>query len=341
MEYKQEIYQKTHIVQSLETKVANPDKEESIVWYKSTQEDDFFEKILLRSGCFEAVGKLPGKDNWLVRPHDSEAMIMFDCRDNEKGCILKKDRERFQAELDRNKYECAVLISLNANVNPKGESFEIKTSSKGKPFLYISNLRSYAQPEIICKIASLVLIHAVKNKPTDQNQPVRKFLTSQLSTLKNLLENSQELRKLADKNEARVKEICTAFEVLQGEVAEKDSMSMTVPKKVTDEKSEGLSLAEWQRRTEEKKVEIQTKFVSKKMKSADAGDHLSELREEEREEQMCSYYEGLQREASEKDSMSVAPPKKKVARKSESVSFVQKKQVSKKVKLLDVSEYLS
>ena len=336
MEYKQEIYQKTHIVESVETKVAKPDKEESIVWYKSTQEDDFFEKILLRSGCFEAVGKLPGKDNWLVRQHDSETLIMFDCRDNEKGCILKKDREKFQAELDRNKYECAVLVSLNGNVNPKGKSFDIKTTDKGKPFLYISNLRSYAQPEIICKIASLVLIYAVKNKPTDHNQPVRKFLTSQLSTLKDLLENSKELRKLADKNEARVKEICTAFEVLQGELAKNDSMSMSVPKTETAKKSEDLSLAEWQRGMEKKKVEIQTKFDSKKLKSADADEYLSELREE----QMYSYYEESQREASEKDSMSVAPPKKKVARKSESVNVVQKKQVAKKVKILDVSEFL-
>eukprot|EP00112_Aurelia_sp_Birch-Aquarium-sp1_P000708 Seg1069.2 transcript_id=Seg1069.2/GoldUCD/mRNA.D3Y31 product="hypothetical protein" protein_id=Seg1069.2/GoldUCD/D3Y31 len=339
MEYK-EIYQKTQIVQSLETKVTKPDKQESIVWYKGPQDDDFFEKILLHSGCFEAVGKLPGNDNWLVQQHNSEVLIMFDCRDNERGCILKKDREKFKAELDRNKHDCAVLVSLSANVDPKGESFVIKTSSKGKPFLYISNLRSFTQPEIICKIASLALIHAVENKPTDQNLSVRKFLTSQLSTLKDLLQTSQELRKLADKNEAHVKEICNAFELLQGELAEKDSMSLSVPKKVNAEKSADVSLAEVQREVKEKKVETQTKFVSKKLKSVSGGEYLSELREEEREEQTCSYYEGLQREAAEKDSISVAPPQKK-HRKSESVSSVQKKQVVKKVKLLDVSEYFS
>ena len=231
MEYKQEIYHKTHIVQSVETKVAKPDKEESIVWYKSTQEDDFFEKILLRSGCFEAVGKLPGKDNWLVRQHDSETLIMFDCRDNEKGCILKKDREKFQAELDRNKYECAVLVSLNASVDPKGESFNIKTSSTGKPFLYINNLRSFTQPEIICKIACLVLINAVKNKPTDLCEPVKRFLASQLSTLKDLMQTSEELTKLLDKNEAAVKEICNAFEDLVTKIVEKDPMFMNVLEK--------------------------------------------------------------------------------------------------------------
>eukprot|EP00112_Aurelia_sp_Birch-Aquarium-sp1_P001313 Seg11385.1 transcript_id=Seg11385.1/GoldUCD/mRNA.D3Y31 product="hypothetical protein" protein_id=Seg11385.1/GoldUCD/D3Y31 len=241
MEFKEEIYQKTYIVQSFERKLTKANKQESIVWYKGPQDDDFLEKILLHSGCFEAVGKLPGNDNWLVRQHNSEVLIMFDCRDNEKGCILKKDREKFQAELDQNKYECAVLVSLNANVDPKGESFVIKTSRKGKPFLYINNLRSCAQPEIICKIASLVLIHAVENKPTDQNKAVRKFLTSQFSTLKDLLQNSQKLRKLADQNEIHVKGICHAFEDLLSEEVEKDPMFMKVLEKQITRTSENVS----------------------------------------------------------------------------------------------------
>ena len=240
MEYK-EVYQERHIVQSIGTKLTKPNKQESIVWYKGPQEDDFFEKILLHSGCFEAVGKLPGKDNWLVRQHSSAVLIMFDCRDNEEGCILKKDRERFQAELDQNEYECAVLVSLNASVDPKGESFDIKTSSKGKPFLYINNLRSFAQPEIICKIASLVLIQAVENKSTDQYQPVRKFLASQLSTLRDLLQISEELKKLLGKNEADLKEICNAFENFQTEVAEKDSIFMNVLEEKISQNSDNFS----------------------------------------------------------------------------------------------------
>eukprot|EP00112_Aurelia_sp_Birch-Aquarium-sp1_P022452 Seg633.11 transcript_id=Seg633.11/GoldUCD/mRNA.D3Y31 product="hypothetical protein" protein_id=Seg633.11/GoldUCD/D3Y31 len=197
---------------------------------RGQQGEEFLENILSQSGAFEVVDnktKEKNKGDFLVRLPRSRVEIMFESKDVSQK-VKKSEKDRFQKDLDNNSYDCGVLVSLSDAVDSSIDDFVInKSTTKGKPFLYISNLRSYQEPHIILKVACLALIYSVEKSSKNEENPTKSFIAGQLQTFAALHKNSKDIKKQAEQlqtnaeeNNKLVEKIYHGFQKLQREIEE-------------------------------------------------------------------------------------------------------------------------
>jgi len=101
----------------------------------------------------------------------SNINIMIDVKKYEKK-IPKKEREKFLSDLERNDYDGGLLISLHAGFYEAVEELKVyKTDKMRKPFIYLGDVISMKNPNVVLKsIAYFLCAYAEDKKASIANE---------------------------------------------------------------------------------------------------------------------------------------------------------------------------
>eukprot|EP00112_Aurelia_sp_Birch-Aquarium-sp1_P011837 Seg2489.3 transcript_id=Seg2489.3/GoldUCD/mRNA.D3Y31 product="hypothetical protein" protein_id=Seg2489.3/GoldUCD/D3Y31 len=232
-----EVTELRQLVESMNAKIENFAGTQKSSANLGKQGEDYLCNLLQGSGKFELVQDVSSghrRGDLVVKLFSYPGkQIMVDCK-NHKKAVPGEDKEKFLRDLDENaSYVCGMIVSLKSAVQTNEPDFVLKRSEAGKPYLYISHLKSYPGAATLVYVACLSLLNNVEHHKDDT--PFCKFISSHLLSLRRLLDTSKELKTKASKLEENAKEIVDDVEKILKDV-EKIFEAMNAPSSSTGAK---------------------------------------------------------------------------------------------------------